>query len=154
MRWLLMAVTLLAAGCGFHLKGSHALPDELRTLSLSSFDRYARATVLVREQLERGGATLGASGPQVHLIRDKLDRQTLSLFASGQVAEYELIYTLDWQLIRPEAEPLDFQVEVRRDYQDDPTRTLAKDRERQLLLEEMRREAASRLLAQLSQQGR
>ncbi len=155
MRWLLMAAALVVAGCGFHLKGSYALPQDLQKLSLTSFDQYARATVLVKEQLELGGAHLVSdqAAPQIHLVKDSLMRQTLSLFSTGQVAEYELIYVLDWQLIRPGQEPQPFMVEVRRDYQDDPNRTLAKDRERELLLEEMRREAASRLLAQLSQSG-
>ncbi|EKE67619.1 LPS assembly lipoprotein LptE [Gallaecimonas xiamenensis] len=150
MRWLLLSLTLLASGCGFHLKGSYEMPQAYKQVNLTSFDHYARITKLVSQSLTVSGVALG-QGPEVHIVSDRLDRQTLSLFSTGQVAEYELVYTLNWQLILPEQEPEQHVIEVRRDYQDDPARTLAKDRERDLLLEEMRKEAADRLVRQLAQ---
>ncbi|WKE66632.1 LPS assembly lipoprotein LptE [Gallaecimonas kandeliae] len=149
MRWLLLSLTLLASGCGFHLKGSYEMPAAYRQVTLTSFDQYARITTLVSQSLAGSGVALG-QGPEVHILSDNLDRQTLSLFSTGQVAEYELVYSLKWQLIREGQEPQVHVIEVRRDYQDDPARTLAKDRERDLLLEEMRKEAADRLVRQLA----
>lgn len=150
MRWLVYSLLLLLSGCGFHLKGSYQLPEQFQSVSFSSFDHYAHISRLVRQALLDNGIKLDSHGPQVKLLNDKLDRQTLSLFSTGQVAEYELIYTLNWQLTLPDQAPQQRSIEIRRDYQDDPTRTLAKDRERQLLLDEMRKDAAEQLVRQLA----
>jgi LPS-assembly lipoprotein len=82
------------------------------------------------------------------VLDDTLDRRTLSLSQSGQVAEYEMIYTVYYQLIKQGEVSAQQQVEVYRDYQDDPNFALAKTREREVLVQEMREEAARLLLRQ------
>ncbi|MED5525186.1 LPS assembly lipoprotein LptE [Gallaecimonas pentaromativorans] len=152
MRWLVFATLLLLGGCGFHLQGSYEMPSSFKTVNLTSFDPYASITKAVTKSLTASGVNLiGGNGPEIHLVADHLDRQTLSLFSTGQVAEYELVYTLTWQIIEKDKDPRDLTIEVRRDYQDDPTKILAKDKERELLVDEMRKEAADRLVRQLAQ---
>jgi len=80
----------------------------------------------------------------------------LSVFQNGQVAEYELIYAVHYQLRfsskndgSPE-EPQDFRFELNRDYQDDPNLALAKSRELSLLLSEMRKSAADKILRDMA----
>ena len=89
--------------------------------------------------------------PVLRLINDKLDRSNLSLFSTGQVAEYELIYTVNYQIIFPGKEPLEYTLELFRDYQDDPKAVLAKSRELELLLSELRMQAVDRIMRQLAQ---
>jgi LPS-assembly lipoprotein len=74
------------------------------------------------------------------------------VFSSGQVAEYELIYSVDYQVIFPNAEPINNTVSVSREYQDDPQRILAKSRELELIMDEMRMETADRIIRLLSSQ--
>ncbi len=67
-------------------------------------------------------------------MSDGLQRRTLSLFPNGQVAEYELIYTVE--LSDDDAgsgchSPT--KLSLYRDYQDDPSRALAKARELDLI---------------------
>jgi LPS-assembly lipoprotein len=62
------------------------------------------------------------------------------------VAEYQLVYSMSFELLMPDAEPIKHHVEVVRQYQDDPNRALAKDREKRLLVSEMRAEAADKIL--------
>ena len=88
--------------------------------------------------------------PQMRILQDNLDRRTLSVFPNGQVAEYELIYTVRYQVLIPGKEIQDFNFELNRDYQDDPDIALAKSRELSLMLREMRQEAANKILRDMA----
>lgn len=150
----------LLSSCGFHLRGDYLLDDELQTLYVSSSDVHGELTRLVKQHLTRNqvkvlNQKIGQS-PELRIMSDKLDRRTLSVFQNGQVAEYELIYAVHYQLRfsaknnEPNEEPLDFRFELNRDYQDDPNLALAKSRELSLLLSEMRKSAADKILRDMA----
>lgn len=145
---LLLVCTL--QGCGFKLRGDYLVPETLQTLALTSADPYSRLTRAVSERLRIGDVTLvdqpTQTVPELRLLGDKLEERTLSLFETGQVAEYELIYTVDIEVIRAHQDPLKRTIQVLRDYQDDPDLALAKSKEKALLLNEMRAEAADRIV--------
>lgn len=151
-----MATLMISAlsSCGFQLRGDYLLSDELQTLYVSSSDIHGELTRLVKQHLGRNQVkVLSAStqnAPELRIISDKLDRRTLSVFQNGQVAEYELIYAVHYQLRFANQEPLDFRFELNRDYQDDPNFALAKSRELSLLLSEMRTSAADKILRDMA----
>lgn len=150
---LITAVSASLAGCGFHLRGEYPLPDELKTLYISSVDKHGELTRKVKEHLTINHVNLTGPGqgkPELRILRDTLNRRTLSVFENGQVAEYELTYTVRYQLRVDENEPQYFEFALNRDYQDDPNRALAKSRELNLMLGEMRTEAAARILQNLA----
>jgi len=159
---LIIAFTLtsLLTACGFHLRGDYLLSDELQTLYVSSSDVHGELTRLVKQHLSRNQVKVlkhrSSQAPELRIISDKLDRRTLSVFTNGQVAEYELIYAVHYQLrfgsIKggQNEEPQDFRFELNRDYQDDPNFALAKSRELSLLLSEMRQSAADKILRDLA----
>jgi LPS-assembly lipoprotein len=86
----------------------------------------------------------------VYLSSDQLERRLLSLFSSGQVAEYELVYTIGYQIQFPSQDALELEFDVTREYQDDPDAVLAKSRELDLIQNEMRHEAANRIIRQIA----
>ncbi|GLP98010.1 LPS assembly lipoprotein LptE [Paraferrimonas sedimenticola] len=145
---------LFSSGCGFRLQGSYQIPDTLQTIHLSSNDQYSELTRLLSERLRVNNVQLVDSDPQtvpeLRLINDRLERSTLSLFPSGKVAEYELIYTVDFAVSQPGREPRAESVIIRRDYLDDPRTALAKSREMDMLLKEMRQQAADRIVIVLA----
>ena len=135
---------LLSAGCGFKLQGSYSIPEQLQTLSLTSQDEYSELTRLVRERLRLNSIAVvdpADNIPTIRIISDSLDRSTLSIYPTGNVAEYELIYQVSFAVQLPQAESQRFEVDIHRDYLDDPRTALAKSREMQLLLKEMRNQA-------------
>lgn len=146
-----MAVSIVA-GCGFRLQGNYQIPIALKTLNIQSSDKYSEITRLVTTQLQQQDVSFSdkATTPIVRLGKEKFERGTLSLFSSGQVAEYELIYTLDYQVIKTNEAPQAFNVSIRRDYLDDPQSAQAKSREREQLLREIRQQAARQIVQQLS----
>lgn len=144
---------LLSAGCGFRLQGSYSIPEQLQTLSLSSQDEYSELTRLVRERLRLNSIAVVQPAddiPALRIINDSLDRSTLSIYPTGNVAEYELNYQVSFSVQLPEAESQRFDVSIHRDYLDDPRTALAKTREMELLLKEMRIQAADRIIQALA----
>lgn len=146
-------LSLVLSSCGFRLKGDYKLPPSLLSLNLQSPDAHSELSRLVTHQLERYQVNLNnqADTPVLRLGKDKFERGTLSLFATGQVAEYELIYTVNYQLIVKDSEVQNFELTIRRDYLDDPQSAQAKSRERAQLLREIRNEAAQKIVYQISQ---
>lgn len=146
----IMALVIMAsAGCGFKLQRSYQIPDALKLLSLSSVDEYSELTRLVRERLRLNNIQVidaAADVPVLRLITDSLERSTLSLYPTGNVAEYELIYIVEFAVALPGKEAQPLKVEIRRDYLDDPRTALAKSREMELLAREMRIQAADSIL--------
>ncbi|ABO24796.1 LPS assembly lipoprotein LptE [Shewanella loihica] len=146
---ILALSVLLSAGCGFKLQRSYSIPDSLKTLTLSSQDEYSELTRLVRERLRLNSITVvedDASVPVVRILNDSLDRSTLSLYPTGNVAEYELNYHVRFAVQYPEREAKAFDVDIHRDYLDDPRTALAKSREMELLVKEMRIQAADQII--------
>lgn len=152
--------TSILSACGFHLRGDYLLSDELQTLYVSSSDVHGELTRLLKQHLTRNQVKVLKSKksnvPELRILSDKLDRRTLSVFQNGQVAEYELIYAVHYQLLFDTKEgeafeaPRDFTFELNRDYQDDPNFALAKSRELSLLLSELRKSAADKILRDLA----
>ena len=144
---------LFSAGCGFKLQGSYSIPEQLRTLHLSSQDQYSELTRLVRERLRLHSITLAEDSdnvPTLKILHDSLDRSTLSLYPTGNVAEYELTYHVTFAVAFPDKESQRFDVDIHRDYLDDPRTALAKSREMEMLLKEMRIQAADQMIQTLA----
>lgn len=151
---LTIGAVLMVSACGFKLRGDFLLDPQLQTLYVSSVDKHGELTRRVKQHLLINQVNVvnspQADLPELRVLKDELNRRTLSVFPNGQVAEYELIYTVKYQLRLAEQEIQNFRFELYRDYQDDPDRALAKSRELNLILGEMRAEAADRILRNMA----
>ncbi len=148
---LLLVSSLLLASCGFQLRGSLPLA-KYQAIYLQG-DQHSELLERLGVQLQRNEVKLLAQSdakyPLIKLDSDSLSRRTLSLFPNGQVAEYELIYAVRYQIVLPGQEAKYYQIELNRDYQDDPNAALAKARELDLMLTELREQAVARIIRQL-----
>lgn len=154
----------MVSGCGFSLRGSQALPTQLNTVVINASVQYSpltrsldtRLPVYQLNSLKAGSEDALALKPSetvlINLQPENVERRLLSVFSSGQVAEYELIYSVDYEVIFPNAQPINNTMSVTREYQDDPRQILAKAREFELIMEEMRDETADRMIRLLSSQ--
>ena len=162
--FVIAIMTTVLQGCGFKLRGSQALPSYLNNVViLSQFDYlplsralhnrlpvYQLQSIVGEKNIPEGIAP--NTVVVIKLQPEALERRLLSIFSSGQVAEYELIYSVDYEVIFPFAEPISASMTVAREYQDDPDQVLAKSREFDLVLDEMRAESADRMIRLLSSQ--
>ncbi len=151
----LVLVCFLLSSCGFHLKKASSLPDDLATLTLNGDDEKSALFAMLGKELTLSKVELldtpKKNVAQLYLYKDRLERQTLSLFKNGQVAEYELAYSVRYLLKRPDKEAIEQRFELYRNYQDDPDNALAKAKELELLLNEIRMQASRRIVRELSQ---
>ncbi len=149
---LILIALLLCTGCGFTLRGAPELPPHLQYMDIRGEKRHAPVVRMLKKRLASGQGQHGLAGPlpRLFLHKEKLNRRLLSLFSTGQVAEYELIYSLRYTLTLPGEAPREFKLELTREYQDDPDAVLAKSRELNLILGEMRQMAVRKIIAELA----
>lgn len=160
--WVALTIfACLLAGCGFTLRGAPAIPASIDYVLVESARPHALLKRALVKRLDvyglNGGTRADAVAPDNQLVislsPERLERRLLSVYSSGQVAEYELIYGVRYTVSFPNQDPLAGYFEVLRDYQDDPDQVLAKSRELDLVLSEMREEAADRIIRRLSTQA-
>ena len=152
-----LLLLLILNGCGFSLRGTSELPPGITVMRLSAAQPHSALQRMLEKRLKpyaiqligQSAATTDAA-LSLHIVADSLNRRLLSLFPTGQVAEYELIYSVRYQLQFPDKDAQLVEFEIRREYQDDPDAVLAKSRELELVLGEMRQQAADRMIHQIS----
>jgi len=157
----ILTIILTTVGCGFKLRGDFGLPTGIQQLQLLTVQKNTPMQRILRKQLQgfnievwdntvSPSQVVEQADAVVYLTSDQLERRLLSLFSTGQVAEYELVYTIRYQLQFPAQDAQEIEFDVTREYQDDPDAVLAKSRELDLIQNEMRREAANRIIRQIA----
>lgn len=149
---LLLAATLLS-GCGFHLRGDYDIPEELSVMSLTSNDQYSPFTRMVRGQLRMNEIQIVAPAshiPNLHLNGESISERTLSLYQNTRAAEKELTFTTSYRVTIPDVGSKTLSTSVTRSYLDNPLTALAKSAERELIVDEMRKLAASQIIRQMA----
>lgn len=152
------------SACGFSLRGSQALPESFKQVVIKAPLQYAPLSRALQRRMPvyqlKGLINPGDDSEFdlqeqtliITLAPEEFERRLLSVFSSGQVAEYDLLYTVNYQVTFPNKLPIDNVITVSREYQDDPDQVLAKSRELNLVLNELRAEAADRIIRLLSSQ--
>jgi len=97
MRFLLLAVTVSLAACGFHLRGSN--PSDVAFAFKSLYLKAPSETPFVaalRRALSANKITMTTKPDQADLVlevvSEQATKQILSLSGSGRVQEYQLFY--------------------------------------------------------------
>ena len=149
---VVLAASLLTA-CGFHLRGDYSIPDELETMSLTSYDQYSMFTRMVRGQLRMSEVTIVTPAeniPNLHLLGESVGERTLSLYQNTRAAEKELTFNASYRVTIPEIGSRQLSTRVTRSYLDNPLTALAKSVERDMIEDEMRKLAATQIIRQMA----
>ncbi|OLQ91960.1 luciferase [Vibrio panuliri] len=149
---VVLAATLLTA-CGFHLRGDYSIPEELDTMSLTSYDQYSNFTRMMRGQLRMNDVKVvppAANVPNLHLLGESVSERTLSLYQNTRAAEKELTLNASYRVTIPELGSRQFSTSVTRSYLDNPLTALAKSVERDMIEDEMRKLAATQIVRQMA----
>ena len=149
---VVLTATLLSA-CGFHLRGDYDVPEELSTMSLTSYDQYSTFTRMVKRQLRMNEINLvqpAEDVPNIHLLSESVSERTLSLYQNTRAAEKELTFRASYRVTIPETGDKRVSTSVTRSYLDNPLTALAKSVERDMIEDEMRKLAASQIVRQMA----
>ncbi len=153
---LSIAITLPLAGCGFHLRGS--TPDS--RLQFESVHLAAnKGTPLERElrgAILSSGATLAADPKEapvtLRILSEAQEKKILTLNAQGQVREYSLTYRLRFEVAdkdnRKLLQPDEISLQAYLTFSE--SQALAKETEERMTYVDLRRDAVSQVMRQLS----
>ncbi|NOH72697.1 luciferase [Vibrio pectenicida] len=149
---VILTASLLSA-CGFHLRGDYSIPEELDTLSLTSYDQYSSFTRMMKAQLRINEVKLVAPSeniPNLHIIGEGVGERTLSLYQNTTAAEKELTYTATYRVTIPDLGDKTFSTSVSRSYLENPLTALAKSVERDMIEDEMRLFTTGQIIRQMA----
>ena len=152
---MLVFSLLMLSGCGFHLRGSGELPEELSEVALEGTRPNGELGVAVRNGFSRVGGQVVDSKTRAQSVlvitQDSSSRRVLSVDSIGQANEYELAYTLGFRLDDPNGvnRVVQQSINLRRQFRFDPDLTLAKADEEARLVREMRQDAVRQMLQRL-----
>lgn len=155
-RWIAQGVLamliLLAAGCGFHLRGSQG---DLAALPPVLVKGDGAAAAEIRRALRGGGTPVVEDAAQARLVvtvvNERRDRRASAVGSTGRVQEYELNYTVRFRVDDPAGAELapEQSVTVRRSYAFDSTDVNAKSNEEADLYRDMVFDAVRQILVRL-----
>lgn len=136
---------LLLGSCGFRLAGSDPLPAVMQHTYLSLKDPYTDFSRELGRSLRSAGAVLQPTSElataRINVTQDRVEQRTLSVSATNIPTEYELTYTItfdvhagDKQLLAPQT------VSLSKDYSFEENVQLAKEHEADILRQQMARD--------------
>ncbi|TCL04020.1 MULTISPECIES: LPS assembly lipoprotein LptE [Sodalis] len=156
---LLGFAVLVTAGCGYHLRGTGAhtmVPNDLKTLTLNSYDPYGPLTRAVRSELRLNDMKIVNDSvaksrllPSLRITGASESQETVSVFQDGKTAEYQLVLDVQATVLTPGKDLFPISIRVFRSFFDNPLTALAKDNESDIIRQEMREQAAQQLVRRL-----
>ena len=150
---LLLSVAL--GGCGFRLAGSEHLPAVLAKPYLSVKDPYTDFSREFERELKSSGALLQLGRQDatatIEVTKDQIEQRTLAVSARNIPTDYELRYTVTFEVKGPDAQILPPQtITLSRDYSFEENELLAKEHEADILRASMARDLATMAMRILS----
>jgi LPS-assembly lipoprotein len=150
-----LVLSLALGGCGFRLAGSEHLPAVLAKPYLSMKDPYTDFSREFERQLKSSGALL-QDGRQdatatIEVTKDFVEQRTLAVSARNIPTDYELRYTVTFEVKGADAQILPPQtIMLSRDYSFEENELLAKEHEADILRTAMARDLATMAMRILS----
>jgi LPS-assembly lipoprotein len=155
---LLLLVSVLS-GCGFQLRGSLELSDEISPLYLrsnSSFELARELQLLLATNNVTQTDKPAKANYQLILVREKKSRRVLTVDGDGRAREYLLMYTIDYSINVKDDVQQDVieSISLRRSLLFDTEAVLAVTNESEILYKNMQRDAARLILLKLQTRAR
>ena len=153
MRSLVLALLLLLAGCGFHLRGTADVPFE--TLYLPNAD--SGIALDLRRYVQAGTRARVVDDPKqaeaiLAFTEENREKNILSLTGAGRVSEFQLKYRVGFRV--HDGKGSDYvpqtSIALTRDITFADTDVLAKEAEEQLLFRDMQSDMVQQIMRRLA----
>jgi len=141
-------------GCGFRLAGTVKLPDGLDAVSVQNVSTSPELSRFITQSLASHRVNVVDKDQAkilINVLREQTAKTVLKLDSAGKARTYELTLSVTFDVRKPDnGHLLDEQsISVSRDFIFDRDNVLGSKEEEQQLLDEMRRDAAKRILYRL-----
>ena len=151
-RLFVILAVISTFSCGFKLRGSLELSDDIAPLYIEQGSSFELATD-IRSLLEKNNIALVevASGANTTLVLsgENKSRRVLSVDSSGRASEYMLIYNVNVAIRHSQSRETQDTVTLTRSLLFDPDAVLAATNEAEILYRDMRKDAARLILLKL-----
>jgi LPS-assembly lipoprotein len=142
---LILAAGLFLSACGFRLAGSDPLPAIMQHTYLSLKDPYTDFSREFEHRLKSAGAVLQPTNElataRINVTQDLVEQRTLSVSATNIPTEYELVYTVTFDVHAGDKQVLPPQsISLSKDYSFEENVQLAKEHEADILRQQMARD--------------
>ena len=152
-----LAFLLVAAlsGCGFHLRSALVLPTDLGPVAVTARDPYSPLADSLARALENAGAVpadaQAEGATKLEILSEKWADLPISVDTQGRAQEYSLRYAVVFRLRKADDSMIVPQqaVELSRDYIAPPADSIGRNSERELLVNEMRRDMSAAILRRI-----
>lgn len=156
MRWWVLALSLILAGCGFHLRGTLTGNLPYATMHVGSGVTTEVATILGRylkgQQQTRIVNTRAEAEAIFEQVGDIREKAILSVNAQGQVREYRLQARYSFRMVDPKGRivvPVN-EISLSRDITFSDSAILAKGQEENLLWRDINQDLAAQIIRRLA----
>lgn len=154
---IVLALALVLAGCGFHLRSALNLPVELGPVRVVAPDPYSPLAESLAQALTRAGAAAPADPAAsqgvatLEIISERWGNTPIALDHLGRAQEFSLRYATVFALRGSDGRDVVPQqsIELSRDYVAPPTDAIGTTSERELLARELRRDMSAAILRRI-----
>ena len=148
--WVLLSVVLLS-GCGFHLKNNNGLIEKYPKIYLQSNDANGQLARFIKMRLRGAGIAIvnqpEADVATLKVAPERRSSRIISLYVNAQNAEKEISYNVNYSVSSPGYQTQRFSVNLYRDFIENSSQALAKSREEEILIKELRAITADNIIS-------
>ena len=141
---------LMLSGCGYHLRGSIDMPEELKNMYVfnASLPFQTELNAVLKSSKAKLATSPNDAGLVVKILREDITTRVLSIGSAGKSSESELNYVIRFQFFdNKENELMDEQtIEIAREYFNDQSAVLAKTNEEQIIRKEIYKQAVRMMM--------
>jgi LPS-assembly lipoprotein len=147
-------LTLLISACGFQLRGNVALPAGVEPIYIGGLNNN-QLSIELRNLLSASGIKLTSNPAQAQysllILAQNSDRRAATLGEGARVAEYQLIETASFKLLKANGQTVlgPNQLSERKIMPNDPNKVASTAEEENLLRREMLQRLAEKIARQL-----
>ena len=150
-----LLAALLLAGCGFQMRGASTVPPEMARTYIETADRHSLFYRELKAGLENAGVETVDGEEEASsvfsIVHDETGQRVLSVSARNVPPEFGVFYAVSYRLTVGERTFLPPQTQtMTRDYTWDETLVLGKEKEEQILREDIVDNLVRVILIQLS----
>jgi LPS-assembly lipoprotein len=143
---LLPILALLLVSCGFHMRGKLQLPAAMKTIYFqnASMELVGEVAVLLRFSNATLTPLRQNAGVIVNVTNEQFRRVSLSISTKGKTNEYELYYSVDYEMLDAAGKILSPKknIVITRSFYLDQTQILAMGSEEGILRQDIYKQAA------------
>ncbi len=156
MKRIIIAGVLLMSlsACGFHPRGSYAIPDSVGAVQVTNADTYSALTDGLQTAVDRANANKAGGSANSALLKihsEQWSTTPLAIDEQAQVREYVTRYKVDFDLTAADGSVLleKQQIELSREYTYDINVAVGNPAEQEVIQRELRRDMQAAIIRRM-----